>query len=325
MLSKLRSLTSALWGVGCLQFYLYCEKFWKTEKRWFKTYMTVLWIMDTVHQALISNTAYMCLVKGISDPAWLSRYQKITPGIAALTASIDAMVQIIFIRRALMSSKGRVLTIALSVAVFIQFALTMGYSIITASISKSIPLGYAIPLQLTGASCVVFTDTFLAVALVWLLRKALTYTIGSSLGTAICPLFALVSVTVAPNSSIFELAGYLLAKIYINCLFASLVTLYPICYFELTRIRILNARSSLRVAANQESGSLSIHLENSSSSSSGDLNRSERESNEAPIRKAIECRAKTDIENGTDRIMVNSSIYAALVILANINKCYQLS
>ncbi|OCB91616.1 hypothetical protein A7U60_g1115 [Sanghuangporus baumii] len=298
-------------------------RFWKTEKRWIKTYMVVLWIVDTVHQALISNTAYMCLVKGIADPAWLSRYQKITPGIAALTAFIDAMVQIIFIRRAwYLSSEGRVLTGALSAAVLIQFALTLGYSIITASISESIPPGYAIPLQLTAAAFVVFTDTFLAVVQVWLLRKArsgfrrsdsivkrlVTYIIGSSLVTTICPLVALVSATVAPNSSIFELAGYLLSKLYFNCLFAS-----------------LNARSSLRAAANQESGDLSIHFENSSSSSPGDINRSASDSNKAPIPKAIECRVNIDIETGTDRMTVNSSVYAALGISANIDECYQLS
>ncbi|KAL5478287.1 hypothetical protein ACEPAI_2471 [Sanghuangporus weigelae] len=311
-------LTSALWGVGCLQFYLYCENFWKTEKRWIKMYMTALWIVDTIHQVFISNTSYVCLVKGIADPAWLYRYQKISPGIAALTAFIDVMVQIIFIRRAwYLSSKRRILTGALSVAVFIQFALTIGYSIITASVSEGIPSGYAITLQLTAAAFVVFTDTFLAVVLVWLLRKArsgitrsdsivkclIMYNIGSSLVTTICPLVALVSVTIAPHSFIFELAGYLLAKLYFNCLFAS-----------------LNARSSLRAVANQESGGLSIHFENPSAYSSGDLNHSASNSN-----KAIECRVNIDIETGTDRITVNSSISAALAISANIDECYQLS
>ncbi|OCB91615.1 hypothetical protein A7U60_g1114 [Sanghuangporus baumii] len=235
---------SSLWGVGCLQFYLYCEKYWNTEKRWFKVYMSTLWIMDTVHQALIANATYVCFVKGIADPTSLVRFQKTGPAISGLTAFIDAMVQAILIRRAwYLSSKNRILTGALSIAVLAQFAVTMAYFTRIVSVSELPMIDNAIPMQLAASVAAQFTDTYLAVVLVWLLRKArsgfrrsdsivqrlVTYTIGSSLVTAICASFALISAAVAPHSFIYLLGDFLLAKLYFNCLHA---LLGPYCRFQ---------------------------------------------------------------------------------------------
>ncbi|KAL5514868.1 hypothetical protein ACEPAG_2184 [Sanghuangporus baumii] len=274
----------SLWGVGCLQFYLYCEKFWETEKRWLKFCVSLLWILDTVHQAFIANSAYVAFVKGIIDPILLLRLQMGIPTAGALTAVIDATVQALLIRRAwYLGSKNRVLTGALSVAVLAQFAVSMSYSIRIASIEEIVLLADAIPLQIASAAVAGITDTCLAVTLVWLMRRArsgfrrsdsivkrlVTYTIGSSLVTAICAVFSLISAAVAPHSFIYAIGDFLLSKLYFNCLLAS-----------------LNARTSLRSdAAKQGSVGMSIHLEDLSSSSSEESNRPTRNSN-----KAIECR-----------------------------------
>ncbi|KAL5478288.1 hypothetical protein ACEPAI_2472 [Sanghuangporus weigelae] len=266
---------SSVWGVGCLQFYLYCEKYWNTEKRWFKVYMATLWIMDTVHQALIASTVYVYLVKSIADPALLFPFQKPFLAIPFLTAFIDVMVQAILIRRAwYLSSKSRILSGALSFAVSAQFAVTMAYSARLVSLNEFLTAmtdKIAISMQLAVSVIAVITDTCLAVVLAWLLRKArsgirrsdsivnrlVTYTLGSSFVIAICALFTLVSAAVAPHSFIYLLGDFILPKLYFNCLLAA-----------------LNARSSLRAAANQESGSMSIHFENPPSSSSGESSRS---------------------------------------------------
>ncbi|OCB91624.1 hypothetical protein A7U60_g1123 [Sanghuangporus baumii] len=297
---------TSLWGIGCLQFYPYCEKFWKTDQRRLKVYMSSLWVLETVHQALLTNNAYVYFVKAIADPTLLVRYQKISPVIAVLTAFIDAILQVVFVRRAwYLSDKSRLLTGVLSVAVSAQFALTMAYSII----SKNLPQDNDIPLQLTAAVAVGLTDTFLAVTLVWLLRKArsgfrrsdsivnhlVAYIVGSSLVTVACWLVGLIGSRVAPHSFIYLLSGLLLPKLYFNCLLAS-----------------LNTRSSLRVAAGQESGGVSIHLENLSSSSSGESNRPTRNSNKNSIPNAMECRINIDVETVETSHLSKFSLFLAI-------------
>ncbi|KAL5478286.1 hypothetical protein ACEPAI_2470 [Sanghuangporus weigelae] len=306
-----------LWGVGCLQFYLYCEKYWNTEKRWFKVYMSTLWILDTVHQAIIASTVYVYLVKSIADPILLVHFQKTSSVISCLGAFIDAMVQAILIRRTwYLSNKNRILTGALSIAVLAQFAVTMALFVRFVSIVELLMIYNAIPVQLAAAAVVAITDTYLAVVLARLLRKArsgfrrsdsivqrlVMYTIGSSLVTSICAMVALISCIVAPHAFIYLVSDLLIPKLYFNCLLVS-----------------LNARSSLRTVAEQESGGMSIHLEDLSSSSSGESNRSTSDSNKASIPKVIECRISIDVETGTDRTTaVNSKISVGLGISANI-------
>ncbi|OCB91622.1 hypothetical protein A7U60_g1121 [Sanghuangporus baumii] len=298
---------------------MYCETFWKTDQRWLKAYISSLWILETALQALIADNGYIYLVKGITDPTLWFRYQQTTPTITAFAAVIDAMIQALLIRRAwYLSNKNRILTGALCVAVLAQFAVTMTYSIRIAIVreNKLLP-----GMQLAAAATAAITDTYLAVVLVWLLRKArsgfkrsdsvvnrlVTYTIGSSLVTAVSALFALVSAVVAPYSSVYLLGDLLLPKLYFNCLLA-----------------LLNARSSLRAAAEQESGGMSIHLENVSSST-GEPNQTASNSNKASIPKATECRINVRIETGTERPMVLSETFSVVEVSADVEKLEQLS
>ncbi|KAL5478274.1 hypothetical protein ACEPAI_2458 [Sanghuangporus weigelae] len=61
-------ITSVLWGIGCLQLYLYYEKYWETDQRWFKLYILIIWILDTVHQVFVVVFEYVYFVKTILDP-----------------------------------------------------------------------------------------------------------------------------------------------------------------------------------------------------------------------------------------------------------------
>ncbi|OCB91620.1 hypothetical protein A7U60_g1119 [Sanghuangporus baumii] len=263
-------LTSALWGIGCLQFYLYCEIYWKTEQRWLKVYMTLLWTLDTGLQALLSYSFYVLFVKGIANPSLTDHFEKTGSTLVLLTILINASVQVIFIHRAwCLSDKNRILAGALSVAVLTQLALGIACVARIANVADITLLDKAVPLELALAAITVITDTFLAAVLIWLLWKArsglrrsdsvvnhlVTYIVASSLVTVICSLVGLIGAAVAPRSFIYLLTGLIISKLYFNCLLA-----------------LLNARSSLRAVADYESGGMSIRFDNFSSSPHGESN-----------------------------------------------------
>lgn len=124
------------------------------------------------------------------------------------------------------------------------------------SFTRIAQLDEAIRIELAMTGVAVFTDTLLAVILIWLLRKArsgfrrsdsvvnrlVMYIVGSSLITAICVVAALISAAVAPHALVYLLFDLVIPKrrfllgmcsghglivhsiaVYFNCMLASLV------------------------------------------------------------------------------------------------------
>ena len=52
---------------------LFVQKYWKTDKPWFKTYIFIIWIFDTVQEILVVQFSYMYFVKDIVDSSWQDR------------------------------------------------------------------------------------------------------------------------------------------------------------------------------------------------------------------------------------------------------------
>lgn len=144
---------------------------------------------------------------------------------------------------------------ALIIAVLAQFALALVYVVQVAPINGIALLHEVAPLELVMGAVMAFTDTFIAVVLVWLLLKSrsglkksdsivhrlVIYILGSGFATAVCMIVALISAAVAPHSFIYFLCDLLVPKcqwsnswsritdnghplaVYFNCLLASSV------------------------------------------------------------------------------------------------------
>ena len=94
------------------------------------------------------------------------------------------------------------------------------------SFTRIAQLDEAIRIELAMTGVAVFTDTLLAVILIWLLRKArsgfrrsdsvvnrlVMYIVGSSLITAICVVAALISAAVAPHALVYLLFDLVIPK-----------------------------------------------------------------------------------------------------------------
>ncbi|KAL5520619.1 hypothetical protein ACEPAF_2620 [Sanghuangporus sanghuang] len=265
-------------------------KFWKTDQRWHRVYVCLTWMLDTAHQVLLLLYTYGVFVKGIIDAAYYIRFPKYnhvsaTFGDAStyqrfphrtmtntgiLAAIVDAMVQIIFVRRAwYLSQRSIILTGLLSIAVLGQFAMNVVYYGLIYNETELFQLSEYLDIEKALNCVIAFTDTLLSVVLIWLLRKSrsgfqrsdsiinhlIMYTVGSGFVTSIWMVMALVGVGVAPHSLIYALADMVLPKLYLNCMLAS-----------------LNARSSLRAVNDNQVDGMNIRFQDLSTTSAGRVN-----------------------------------------------------
>ncbi|KAL5478275.1 hypothetical protein ACEPAI_2459 [Sanghuangporus weigelae] len=283
-----------LWGIGCLQLYLYYEEYRKTDQRWFKLYILLIWILDTVHQFFVIDFEYVYFVKGIIDSDLRALLQKTLIHIVPFTGTINAMIQVILVRRAWwLSDKNHILTGILCMAVLAQFTITVTCYVKIFNLTEFTELYEVVHLEFSFTCVAVFTDTLLAVTLVWLLWKArsgfpssnsvvnrlVSYIMGSTLVTALCMGIAVISALVAPNSFIYMTADTIIPKLYFNCLLAS-----------------LNARSNLRERLVTDGDDIILHFTDSSTNLQGCLN---TRSPKVTSLVSVGCQSDIDVEAGS--------------------------
>ncbi|PAV19224.1 hypothetical protein PNOK_0415700 [Pyrrhoderma noxium] len=230
-------ITSALWGAGSVQVYLYYDSFWKTDTRWLKTLVFVTWALDTVHQALYVKTLYSVLVSHFGDLGFLLYNSKDTVICNLFTAIICVLVQGFYIIRIwILSKRNYIFTVTCSVLSIAQLTMTIIY------FGKSIGIEFAVEIEtivaiaraVTSISAV--TDSVIAASMVFLLMRSRTgfaqtdslvqriviYTMGTGLTTGICEITSFILAFASPTT-FFYIAFFLaLPKLYLNSMMTSL-------------------------------------------------------------------------------------------------------
>ncbi|KAL5514860.1 hypothetical protein ACEPAG_2176 [Sanghuangporus baumii] len=237
-------LAGFLWSVGCLQLFFFYENPSRVDRLCEKLYVFLIWVLDTVHQALILKTLYVYFVREFGNFQYLNHLQRSLIDIAILTAVIDAMVQIIFVRRAWhLSEKNRILAVALIAAVLGQVAVTLVYFGQVFNLTQLTQLQNVFITERITNAIVFFTDIFIVIVLVYLLwrhrtdskrgdtvvKRLIKYTISTGLITGIWGLLSLIFVEALPNTFVYLIADLTIPKLYINCM-----------------LTLLNARSNLQ-------------------------------------------------------------------------------
>jgi len=60
-------ISTALYGVSCLQTYIYYRTYRQTDRAWIQILVLVLWILDTLHSCCISHAVYFYLVSNYGN------------------------------------------------------------------------------------------------------------------------------------------------------------------------------------------------------------------------------------------------------------------
>lgn len=231
--------SAMLYGITNLQTYFYYMTYPK-DQGGIKTLVSVIWILDTVHMALVSMTIYHYLVTNYSNPSALavghwSLYVSIVVNIA-----IASIVQLFFTMRIFQLCSQNVrwwvaLTILLLIAGHIGFGLeTVAFLFIKKEFSRlaEITLIAAMPFALFA----VLSDIAIATALCILLHSSRTsfsstnavlstlmmYAINRCLLTSVVAILEVVVFAAAPTSLWFLAVDFCIGTLWANSLLAAL-------------------------------------------------------------------------------------------------------
>ncbi|EJD02009.1 uncharacterized protein FOMMEDRAFT_29124 [Fomitiporia mediterranea MF3/22] len=277
---------------------LFYSKCPKTEKLWLKAYTSLVWSLDTAHQILLVIALYKYCVSNYGNLLYLTRPQRILINEAVISAIIDAMVQSLLLMRAWILSNNNWLVIgALSAAILAHFSIIIAYFGQIYHFTQFTQLLSVINTERAMNAVVAAMEFFISAVLVSLLwkhrsrvrktdsvvQRLILYTINTGLITGLWAVVALIGAVVKPDSLIYLLVDFVIPKLYVNCMLAS-----------------LNARSSLREDLSSDGGLVSIHLDDIHSVSRERLERSRFGSRKSSAPRAIECRVDVDCTSSED-------------------------
>ncbi|THH01308.1 hypothetical protein EW145_g6941 [Phellinidium pouzarii] len=230
-------ITMALWGAGTVQLYYYHNKFGHTDEWWRRLIVFLIWALDTGHQICIIKPLYMDFVKNFDNPASLTHLDPASTDTVILAAFVDSLVQGLFLTRIWhLSRQNYVLTGSVIALVIAQFVSTMVYFGKENGFTDYTQLTKSVSVEHVATAIITVTDLVIASTLVWLLHSSrsgfkrtdtvinrlILYTVNTGLITGLCALAALVTGFALPNTSLYIFFLFVIPKLYLNCLLASL-------------------------------------------------------------------------------------------------------
>ncbi|KLO11878.1 hypothetical protein SCHPADRAFT_449622 [Schizopora paradoxa] len=249
-----------LWGASTVQVYYYYDQY--SKDTWhLKSFVALVWVLDTTHQALIVHSTYRYLITNYFNPAHLGVLEPTLLAMILFNAIICALVQGFFLFRVWrLSQHNHMLVGTLALFSAGQAVSILVYFIKSIHFTEFAQLTTLFTLEKVLNVFGVVSDFTIAGTLIILLHRSRTgfrrsetivnrlilFTINTGLATSLCAILALIFVSVFPNTFIYIFFYLLISKMYSNSLMAT-----------------LNARKSVggRAASSAEhSGMESIHL-----------------------------------------------------------------
>lgn len=248
-------ISAVLYGVTCVQVWYYYVSY-PTDPWHIKTLVFAVFASDTVHQALITHSAYIYLVSdivnptGLADLVWSLIVEVLFNAITALLVQCFLSMRVYRL-----SNKSIPATAIVMSSVIAEFVLSVIY------VAKALPIQtFAGLLQLKGISSAVnattaASDVLIAGCLCFLLQRSRTgfrrsdtminklmlFSLNTGLLTGIFAVASLISISVWPNAFIYIAFYFCVGRLYCNSLLAT-----------------LNARRIIRAASTDDDMSLSL-------------------------------------------------------------------
>ncbi|KAH0578596.1 hypothetical protein H2248_003737 [Termitomyces sp. 'cryptogamus'] len=252
------TLTGILYGITCVQSYTYFKNN-NRDKRWFKGTISLLWFLDTLHQALIAQNMYISLVSDFGNYDFLvsSHSNRAASGFFYVSEISDVIIRGIFGWRVwismcltqsqrinhtatdvpylLVSQKNIPIAVCIAATSLLSFASVLAFllSNFNGELAFFLKVSYLLYMGLaSGMAADVFIAVFLCVNL-WrrrsglrktnsLVKTLMMYSINTALLTTISYMACLITYA-AMNDNFVWLAIYeILPKLFLNSLLALL-------------------------------------------------------------------------------------------------------
>jgi len=249
--------STVLYGVTVTQIWIYYCQYRDRDPMVFKGFITLLFILDTLHTILCIYSVYWYLILNFGNLANLDLNMwavNIQPDVNGL---IGFLVQLFYARRVYIMSKSIVIPAIIAVLGAITFSLGFVFT------AKSFALKrYSLYGSLTWVTCVgmgstAVADIIIALAMCWylygkrtgfsktdsMIMTLMSYSITSGLLTSILATSMLICFVVRRNTLTWEVMFWLMGKCYVNSFLA-----------------MLNNRDSLRGRSSNENSSHSFNM-----------------------------------------------------------------
>ncbi|KAF9023684.1 hypothetical protein BDZ89DRAFT_1162636 [Hymenopellis radicata] len=232
--------SSALWGITCMQTFQYITIYWKRDSLGLRLLVSATFFFDTLHEILICHTIYMYLVVNFANPTQLGVIEWSILAEVVPSALVALLVQGFFAYRVWILSrrnKGRIYLVSLLGALVIaEFTVALIYfgkawslkvysnSFKIRSLSQS--------MNIVGA----VGDIFITASLIFFLHKSksgmqrsnqvmnslILFSLNTGLLTSICAFMSLIMILVYPDTFLYITFFFNLSRLYSNSLLATL-------------------------------------------------------------------------------------------------------
>jgi len=228
---------SILWGITCMQTFLYIVHHQAKDPLWIKLLVAWLWFMDTAHTVMVAR-GFWVLVYKVHDPFILSQ-EYLYAGV--FTALVAFPTQLFFTYRVWkLSNRWIPVAAVLVIAAVYQLGATLAFTVICLQHGPTAEIIFQIeklPMSMWGVGAA--EDVLISVALVWMLwtsrgdqkffqstdqmlARLSVLVINTGLWPALVALFVIITMVVWPTIQIYVSLYFVLCPLYCNTLLANL-------------------------------------------------------------------------------------------------------
>ncbi|RPD65458.1 hypothetical protein L226DRAFT_530957 [Lentinus tigrinus ALCF2SS1-7] len=234
--------TSCLYGITIVQTYIYYKRN-ESDPAYLKLLVFFLWVLDSLHLALITHSVYFYAVTNFSNlleltiPTWSILSQIVVTGVS------DGTVRGIFCQRVWkLSNRNWMLCLAIAVSSLVVFSGSIAFAVKGFSIASFANLSEISDILYVSLGSGVVADVLIAVSMCVLLAKRRTgfsrtdsmvrvlimYSINTGALTSICAMLCLLTYANMPNNFVFIAFYFVLPKLFLNSLLATLNARRPL-------------------------------------------------------------------------------------------------
>lgn len=230
--------SAILYGVTNVQTYLYYKRN-KDDPRVLKMIVSILWVLDSLHQAFITHAFYTYSVTDFDNPVALIAPEWSVMAHVFVASTSDTIVRGLFCQRVyLLSGRNWLITTLIAVTSLGVFASSWAFAIkglsltdyfdltkITWFIYTSLILSVVSDLLIAGSLCVLLSQRRSGFARTnSAIRMLMVYSINTGALTSICAIVCLTIYAAMPNETKFTFIAiyFVLPKLLLNSLLATL-------------------------------------------------------------------------------------------------------
>ncbi|KAJ6498103.1 hypothetical protein C8R47DRAFT_1112826 [Mycena vitilis] len=227
---------SVLWGITCMQTFLYIIHHQEKDPLWIKFMVAWLWLMDTAHTVIVAR-GFWVLVYKVHDPFILSQ-EYLYAGV--FTALVALPTQLFFTYRVWkISNKWTPLAVVFVIAAVYQLGASIAFTTICLQHGPTAEIIFQIeklPMSLWGVGAA--QDILISAVLLWMLwtsrggpyfhstdqmlARLSVLVVNTGVWTALVALFIIITMVAWPTVQIYVSLYFILCPLYCNTLLANL-------------------------------------------------------------------------------------------------------